>query len=66
MLICHCRAVNDQTIRATILAGARDAPDVTRKCGAGSSCGGCVPALQRLLDEAARQPADASARSTAA
>lgn len=51
MLICHCRAVNDQTIRATILAGARDPAAVSRSCGAGSGCGGCLPALLDLLGD---------------
>ena len=51
MVICHCRAVNDATIRATILAGATDASEVGRMCGAGGRCGGCVPALRALLEE---------------
>lgn len=52
MLICHCRAVNDTTIRAAILAGARHAEEVARRCGAGDSCGGCLPAVLALLEEA--------------
>lgn len=51
MVICHCRAVNDQTIRATIIAGASEPDEVLRKCGAGARCGGCLPALLDLLDE---------------
>ncbi|MGI8685155.1 MAG: (2Fe-2S)-binding protein [Acidimicrobiales bacterium] len=51
MVICHCRAVNDQSIRATILAGARTTDDVGRRCGAGVRCGGCLPALLGLLAE---------------
>lgn len=53
MLICHCRAVNDETIRTVILSGARRPADIAERCGAGASCGGCLPALLRLLDEAA-------------
>lgn len=51
MVICHCQAVNDESVRAMILAGARDPDEVARRCGAGSRCGGCLPALLGLLDE---------------
>lgn len=51
MLICHCRAVNDATIRDAIHNGAREPHDLSRSCGAGSRCGGCLPALRQLLDE---------------
>lgn len=51
MVICHCRAVNDKCIRAAILAGAHDPDEVARQCGAGSRCGGCLPALLELLNE---------------
>jgi bacterioferritin-associated ferredoxin len=51
VLICHCRAVNDATIRNAIHAGAREPTEVSLACGAGSRCGGCLPALRLLLDE---------------
>lgn len=51
MLVCHCNVVNDTTIRAAIAQGARDEFDVARVCGAGTDCGGCLPAVSRLLDE---------------
>jgi bacterioferritin-associated ferredoxin len=51
VVICHCRAVNDQTIRATVLAGARDVDDIASRCGAGGHCGSCVPAVLAVLDE---------------
>lgn len=49
MLICHCRAVNDRAIRDAIAAGAREPEELALGCGAGSRCGGCVPALLELL-----------------
>ncbi len=52
MLVCHCRVVSDRTIRSEIRAGAYDAADVSRRCGAGGGCGGCVPAIEQLLDDA--------------
>ena len=51
MLICHCKAVNEATIRAAVLAGARDIEGLGRRCGAGTGCGGCAPALLELLAE---------------
>ncbi len=49
MVICHCRVVTDRVIRAAIESGARDFADVTRLCGAGGRCGGCVPVVEELL-----------------
>jgi bacterioferritin-associated ferredoxin len=50
MLICHCHAVNDQTIRRCVDAGARCGNEVREACGAGGSCGGCRPAIDRLVE----------------
>ena len=50
MLICHCHAVNDHTIRRCVDAGARSGQDVREACGAGGSCGGCRPAIDRLIE----------------
>lgn len=52
MLICHCRAVNDRVTRTTVAAGARDPREIAEGCGAGGECGGYVPALLALLDQA--------------
>ena len=51
MYICHCRAVTDRRLRAALEEGARDPDDLGRRCGAGTGCGGCLPALQALLAE---------------
>jgi bacterioferritin-associated ferredoxin len=51
MYICHCRAVTDRTVAAAVAGGARSIDDLARKCGAGSRCGGCWPALRELLAE---------------
>ena len=50
MLVCHCHAVNDHTIRQCVNDGARSENDVREACGAGSACGGCRPAIDRLID----------------
>jgi len=47
--VCHCRAVTDQHIGEAIKAGACDAETVSRRCGAGAACGGCLPAVRALL-----------------
>jgi bacterioferritin-associated ferredoxin len=49
VLICHCRRVNDRVIRAAVQAGARSREDVGAACGAGTGCGGCRPAIDRVL-----------------
>jgi bacterioferritin-associated ferredoxin len=50
MVVCHCRAVNDQTIDAAIASGARSVPDLVALCRAGGGCGGCHSSLQALID----------------
>jgi bacterioferritin-associated ferredoxin len=49
MVICHCRAVSDGLIRQEVDGGALDVETVVRRCGAGSACGGCRPAIALLL-----------------
>lgn len=60
MFVCHCRGITDRTIGAAVAAGARSVEEIGRRCGAGVDCGGCIPALARLLDENRRdRPAQA-------
>jgi bacterioferritin-associated ferredoxin len=49
MYICSCRAVTDATLEAVIAAGARTVEEISERCPAGRQCGGCLPALERLL-----------------
>jgi bacterioferritin-associated ferredoxin len=49
LYVCHCRAVTDRRICEAIEAGAADAETVSRRCGAGGACGGCLPAVRALL-----------------
>jgi bacterioferritin-associated ferredoxin len=49
--VCHCRAVTDGRVRCAIEEGAREPSELGRRCGAGTRCGGCLPALQALLAE---------------
>ncbi|MEM7135576.1 MAG: (2Fe-2S)-binding protein [Myxococcota bacterium] len=49
MLVCHCHAVNDTTIRRCVAEGARSGSEVREACGAGGACGGCRPIIDRLI-----------------
>jgi bacterioferritin-associated ferredoxin len=49
LLVCHCNAVCDRTIRECIRDGAKCVDDVARSCQAGSGCGGCHEVIEELL-----------------
>ena len=52
MLVCHCHRIGDRTIRECIRNGARSIDEVSRSCGAGTTCGGCRPAIGALVGDA--------------
>ena len=56
MIVCHCNAVSDRTIREAIRNGASSRSAVARRCGAGKFCGGCTPAIDALLTAEAARP----------
>jgi bacterioferritin-associated ferredoxin len=49
VIVCHCRAVSDRTIRDAIRGGARCRVSVARACAAGRSCGGCTGAIDEIV-----------------
>lgn len=51
MYVCHCRAVTDRGVRAAVDGGAHNPAEIARRCGAGTGCGGCLPALRAMLAE---------------
>lgn len=58
MVVCHCHAVNDRSIRTVVRAGARCVESVGRACGAGRACGGCHEAIRDVIEEEhGREPA---------
>ena len=58
MIVCHCKGVNDRTIRQVVREGARSRRQVARACAAGRSCGGCRPTIDEII---ASENTDASA-----
>jgi bacterioferritin-associated ferredoxin len=53
VIACHCHAVSDRTVRATVLGGATDVEEIGQRCHAGTDCGGCHRMLERLLRDVA-------------
>lgn len=66
MIVCHCRAVSDRSIRASIRDGASSVEAVGESTGAAQCCGGCEPMVADILDEelAARDQASSPALTT--
>jgi bacterioferritin-associated ferredoxin len=49
MIVCHCRALSDRTIRDVIQRGAHSPREVALACHAGRTCGGCIPVVRELI-----------------
>jgi NAD(P)H-nitrite reductase large subunit len=52
MLVCHCHGVNDAAVCAAVDTGAVKVGQVVRTTRAGTGCGGCLPELKRVCDQA--------------
>jgi len=50
MRVCHCHGITDHTIRDCVQQGATTTETVGRQCGAGTSCGGCRPLIDKLVE----------------
>ncbi len=48
MVVCHCLAINDSTIRELLDSGALSVEEIGTRCGAGTECGACVENVRRL------------------
>ena len=48
MVVCHCLAINDSTIRELLNSGALSVEEIGTRCGAGTECGACVENVRRL------------------
>lgn len=49
MIVCHCRAITDRDIRDSVRSGLTDLTAIEEATGAGSCCGGCLPAVHELI-----------------
>lgn len=58
MIVCHCAVISDREVRDHLAAGVQDLDGLTAGCGVAANCGGCLPALEELLEEAALAIAD--------
>jgi bacterioferritin-associated ferredoxin len=61
VLVCHCKAVYDRTIRQVVESGARTCRQVDRACAAGGSCGGCQPLIRAIIADQREKTRAASA-----
>jgi len=50
MIVCHCKAVTDRTIRQAVREGAGSFREVALQCNAGRDCGGCRPAVVDVIE----------------
>lgn len=63
MIVCHCRAVRAEEIRTEVRLGAETVEVVGARCGAGTKCGGCIPAVAAVIaDELLRADVAVPAR----
>jgi bacterioferritin-associated ferredoxin len=51
VIVCHCRAVSDRVIRASIRNGASTLDAVSASTGAAQCCGGCEAHVVDILEE---------------
>ena len=49
MIVCHCHAVRAEEIRSEVRLGAETVEVVGARCGAGTRCGGCIPAVEAII-----------------
>jgi bacterioferritin-associated ferredoxin len=50
LIVCHCHAVSDRTLRRCVREGRISSQDLGECTGAGTGCGGC----EALIDEVVR------------
>ncbi len=50
MIVCQCKGLTDRAIRRMVRDGARTRGEIARGCAAGSSCGGCAPAIDEIIE----------------
>jgi bacterioferritin-associated ferredoxin len=51
VIVCHCQAVSDRTLRASIREGATTLEALREATGAAGCCGGCEPTVAHILGQ---------------
>jgi len=51
VIVCHCKGINDRTIRQLVRDGAGSRREVGLACSAGRLCGGCVRLIREVIDD---------------
>jgi bacterioferritin-associated ferredoxin len=52
VIVCHCHRISERTVLDVVYSGALSTEEVGRACGAGTSCGGCRPTLDAIVEKA--------------
>ena len=60
MIVCQCKGVTERQIRRAVRDGATGRDDVIVACLAGSSCGGCVPMIDSIIETESDRPCASS------
>ena len=50
MIVCQCKGLTDRAIRKMVRDGARSRREVAQVCAAGTSCGGCTTAIDKIIE----------------
>ena len=56
MIVCHCALVSHHDLLDAIEAGATSVDELALHCGASKYCGGCLPAVERILKSPTQSP----------
>jgi len=49
VIVCHCALVSRSQLLDEMASGATTLDEVARRCGASQQCGGCLSAVERIL-----------------
>lgn len=50
MRVCHCHNVNDRELKAAVCSASVGGSDCSRALLAGTSCGGCLPLVEEIVE----------------
>jgi bacterioferritin-associated ferredoxin len=62
VIVCFCRGLSENDLRAVVRGGAWTVDDVSATCGAGTDCGACRVVVEDVVAEATGAPLADAAR----